>query len=92
MKKQITLFERAVGEQGVRDLLRSFYDRVLNDSELAPFFENASIEGLFAMQHEFFARLSMGRSSTQDFRFIRRTSVVGSRKNILHGRLARAQF
>ena len=55
MKKPITLFERVGGEQGVKDLIRSFYDRVLKDSELAPFFENASLERLYAMQYEFFA-------------------------------------
>jgi hemoglobin len=55
MKKQITLFDRVGGEQGVKDLVRSFYDRVLKDSELVPFFEGASIERLFAMQYDFFA-------------------------------------
>jgi hemoglobin len=55
MEKTLTLFDRVGGEQGVKNLVRSFYDRVLCDSELAPFFEDASIDRLFAMQYEFFA-------------------------------------
>jgi hemoglobin len=55
MEKLLTLFDRVGGEQGVKNLVRSFYDRVLKDPELAPFFENASIDRLFAMQYEFFA-------------------------------------
>src|SRR4051794_2366677 len=55
MEKLIALFDRVGGEQGVRNLVRSFYDRVLRDPELAPFFEDASIDRLYAMQYEFFA-------------------------------------
>jgi hemoglobin len=55
MQKLITLYDRVGGEQGVKNLVRSFYDRVLKDPELAPFFEGASVERLFAMQYEFFA-------------------------------------
>jgi len=50
-----TPFERVGGEQGVKDLVRAFYDRVLVDPELAPFFEDSAIERLLAMQSEFFA-------------------------------------
>jgi hemoglobin len=55
MEKLATLFDRVGGEQGVRNLVRAFYDRVLKDSELAPFFEDASIDRLYRMQYEFFA-------------------------------------
>ena len=55
MQKQPSLFDRVGGEQGVKNLVRSFYDSVLKDPELAPFFENASIDRLYAMQYEFFA-------------------------------------
>lgn len=55
MSTQLSLFQRIGGEQGVKNLVRSFYDRVLKDQELAPFFETASIDRLFAMQYEFFA-------------------------------------
>lgn len=55
MQKLLSLFDRVGGEQGVRNLVRSFYDNVLKDPELAPFFENASIDRLYSMQYEFFA-------------------------------------
>jgi hemoglobin len=55
MEKQATLFDRIGGENGVKNLVRSFYERVLKDSELAPFFEDASIDRLYRMQYEFFA-------------------------------------
>lgn len=55
MEKTITLFDRVGGEQGVKNLVRSFYDRVLKDPELATFFEGASIDRLYKMQYEFFA-------------------------------------
>ena len=55
MEKLATLFDRIGGEEGVKNLVRSFYDRVLKDSELAPFFEGASIDRLYRMQYEFFA-------------------------------------
>ena len=55
MEKLLTLFDRVGGEEGVKNLVRSFYDRVLKDPELAPFFEDASIERLHRMQSEFFA-------------------------------------
>ena len=43
--KQQTLFERVGGEQTISDLIHEFYDRVLADPELKPFFENASFRG-----------------------------------------------
>ena len=53
--KQQTLFERVGGEQTISDLIHEFYDRVLADPELKPFFENASMDKLRRMQHEFFS-------------------------------------
>jgi hemoglobin len=55
MKTPLNLFARIGGEQGVKNLVHSFYDRVLKDPELAPFFENANLERLYTMQYEFFA-------------------------------------
>jgi hemoglobin len=50
-----TLFERIGGEKAIASLLEAFYERVLADPELAPFFEHTSIEKLRRMQREFFA-------------------------------------
>ena len=38
-EKQQTLFERVGGEQAINDLIHEFYDRVLADLELKPFFK-----------------------------------------------------
>jgi hemoglobin len=50
-----TLFERIGGETGVAALIGTFYQRVLNDAELRPFFVNTPIEKLSVMQRAFFA-------------------------------------
>lgn len=50
-----TLFERIGGEAAVEQLIDAFYDRVLADPELAPFFRKTSTDKLRRMQREFFA-------------------------------------
>ena len=49
-----TLFERIGGEQMIAEVVDDFYQRVLADPELKPFFRNASIDKLRSMQREFF--------------------------------------
>jgi hemoglobin len=39
LDKQQTLFERIGGEQVIAELIHEFYDRVLVDPELKPFFK-----------------------------------------------------
>ena len=53
--KQQTLFARIGGEQTVAELIGDFYDRVLADPELKPFFKNTPMDKLRRMQHEFFS-------------------------------------
>lgn len=50
-----SLFERVGGQEAVASLVTAFYQRVLVDPELSPFFEGASIEKLQRMQAEFFS-------------------------------------
>jgi hemoglobin len=50
-----TLFERIGGEQMIVEVVDDFYDRVLADPELKPFFKNTSMEKLRCMQQEFFS-------------------------------------
>ena len=50
-----SLYERIGGAGRVEAMTSSFYERVLADPELAPFFENSSMDSLRSMQHEFFA-------------------------------------
>ena len=49
-----SLFDRIGGQTAVSELVDDFYRRVCDDPDLAPFFENASIEKLVRMQNEFF--------------------------------------
>ncbi|MDX1648636.1 MAG: group 1 truncated hemoglobin [Myxococcota bacterium] len=50
-----TLYERLGGEAAITRLMGDFYDRVLADPELAPFFEGVEMDKLRRMQREFFA-------------------------------------
>jgi hemoglobin len=50
-----TLFERIGGQATVESLIDVFYQRVLADDELAPFFVGVSMDALRTMQREFFA-------------------------------------
>ena len=49
-----SLFDRIGGEETVSSLVEEFYDRVLGDDELAPFFEETDMEKQRRMQREFF--------------------------------------
>ena len=55
LKKTQTLFERIGGEKAIGKLVYEFYDRVLADPELKPFFEKTSMDKLRRMQREFFS-------------------------------------
>ena len=50
----MTLYDRVGGEAAVAQLLERFYERVLADRELAPFFAGIPMEKLRAMQTLFF--------------------------------------
>ena len=52
---QQTLFQRVGGERAVAELIDRFYDSVVADPELQPFFENVSMAKLRRMQREFFS-------------------------------------
>lgn len=50
-----TLFDRIGGEEGISKLIDVFYDRVMGDPELSPFFAHTETSKLRAMQKEFFS-------------------------------------
>ena len=50
-----TLYERLGGPEGVGRLIDRFYEKVVADPELAPYFAHASLDRIRAMQREFFA-------------------------------------
>jgi len=53
-RSQQTLYERVGGEKAIQDMVHEFYDRVLADPELKPFFKTTSMDKLRRMQREFF--------------------------------------
>lgn len=50
-----TLFDQIGGEAGVEKIVEDFYDRVLADPVLKPFFAHTPMDRLRTMQREFFA-------------------------------------
>ena len=50
-----SLYGRVGGEAVIEQLVTAFYERVLGDPELAPFFRGTKMDKLRSMQREFFA-------------------------------------
>jgi len=50
-----TLFAQIGGEKTITELIDDFYDRVLANPELKPFFKNIAMDKLRRMQSEFFS-------------------------------------
>lgn len=64
MTEKITpLYERIGGEEAIARIVDRFYDRVLADPQLAPFFRATSMDKLRRMQREFFAAVLVGPQS-----------------------------
>jgi hemoglobin len=55
-----TLYERLGGRDGIRAVVDDFYDRLLADDELGPFFGNADMEKLRRTQTEFLCEAAGG--------------------------------
>ncbi|WP_257299671.1 truncated hemoglobin [Haloarchaeobius sp. FL176] len=55
-----TLYERLGGRESIRAVVDDFYDRLLADDELGPFFETANMERLRRTQTEFLCEAAGG--------------------------------
>jgi len=62
-----SLYERLGGAPGISDLVVEFYERVLNDPELGPFFQHVSMDHLRHMQQEFFTVAAGGPAGEAPF-------------------------
>lgn len=62
-----SLYDRLGGGPGVSDLVVEFYERVLHDPVLSPFFHHTSMERLHRMQREFFTLATGGPTTTTAF-------------------------
>ena len=54
MNNSESLYDRIGGKESIKRIVKEFYDTILADPELAPFFENSSVERIIAMQEELF--------------------------------------
>ncbi len=50
-----TLFEKIGGATKVDSMVQAFYERVLSDPDLEPFFAESDVSKLIRMQQEFFS-------------------------------------
>jgi len=55
MNEKPDIYQRIGGEEGIAGMVDSFYEKVLADPELAPYFTHVPIDKLRRMQREFFA-------------------------------------
>ncbi len=62
-----SLYIRLGGAAGISDLVVEFYERVLHDEQLAPFFAHVSMDHLQHMQQEFFTVATGGPASETGF-------------------------
>lgn len=51
----MTLYDRIGGSEAITEMVDRFYECVLNDATLRPFFEGVGVERLKSMQAQFFA-------------------------------------
>jgi hemoglobin len=57
---QETLYERLGGHDGIRVVVDDFYDRLLADDDIGPFFQGADLEKLRATQTDFLCEAAGG--------------------------------
>lgn len=50
-----SLYDRIGGKEKLNQMIQAFYQRILTDLDLAPFFAKADIPKLVSMQQEFFS-------------------------------------
>jgi len=55
-----TIYERIGGEETIKKLVDSFYEKVLADPELKSYFEHVPLDKLQGMQSEFFSAATGG--------------------------------
>ena len=60
MADELSLYERVGGEEGIAGMVDSFYQKVLADAELAPYFKDVPMDRQIRMQREFFAAATGG--------------------------------
>ena len=80
-----SLFEQLGGVAGITRLVAQFYDRVLADPDLSPYFEHVALDKLRRMQFEFFSA-ALGATTRYSGRSIMQAHA-GRRITLPHFRL-----
>ena len=57
---ETTLYDRLGGRDGIRAVVDDFYDRLLDDDDLAPFFADADLDSLRRTQTDFLCEAAGG--------------------------------
>ena len=60
MADETSIYERVGGEEGIAGMVDSFYEKVVADPELAPYFKDVPMDRQIRMQREFFAAATGG--------------------------------
>ena len=76
-----SLYDQLGGFSSVRKLVSSFYDKVLDDEDVAPFFENTSMSDLIDHQTKFWAALLGGPASYTDEQLYAIHETMGVKDN-----------
>jgi len=71
---QETLYERLGGHDGIRAVVDDFYDRLLADDDIGPFFEGSNLETLRRTQTDFLCEAA-GGPETYDAEPIREAHI-----------------
>jgi hemoglobin len=61
---EASLYDRIGGADAVKNLVATFYSKVIADPTLRPFFDHVGLNQLRRMQVEFFSAALDGRSTT----------------------------
>lgn len=82
MEPEATLYDRIGGAEAISSLVDSFYEKVLADGELAPYFKHSSMDKLLKMQKEFFSAATGGplTYSGRPLRDVHRNLAISKRE------------
>lgn len=82
MESETSLYDRIGGAETISSLVDSFYQKVLADGELSPYFKHSSMDKLMKMQQEFFAAATGGplTYSGRPLRDVHRDMAISKRE------------
>ena len=83
--EETSLYHRIGGQETIQKLMHSFYETVVTDPEIGPFFENVDVNKIRTMQEEFFGAALGGPVEYTGIELARAHSSKGiERKHFAH--------